>query len=181
MLWLYLAETWPNYQIPTDPDQRAVRIQVWSDQLGDLDPQQVRAAIASLGNREFPPAPGVIREKAVELAQQAEGERQAPDPDEAWRVVFENACGRLYKTNTHDCAIFDHLAVQQAVRAVGWDEIRYSEEPHFVRAAFLKVYATSAERYKRESLLPPPAVLAFVADHGAIKRADDVLGIGPSS
>lgn len=179
LLWLYMAETWPVYNIPSDTDQRAVRLEVWADQLGDLEAQQVRAAIAALADSEFPPPVGRIREKAVELARQQSGKREPPDADEAWRVVFEYASGRIRDDNVRDLETLAHPAVAQACRTIGWDEIRYSETPHFVRRNFLQVYGTSAERYRRESLLPAPVVLAFVKAQGAaIKRADDVLGIG---
>jgi hypothetical protein len=72
-----------------------------------------------------------------------------------------------------------HPAVMAAIRSIGENELRYCENQVALRAHFFRAYEACKERYDREVNLPAPAVLTFIGLGAAIKRVDDVLGIGP--
>lgn len=159
--WLYMNENWPNYEIPSSGSRQLARIKVWRDLCGDLDPELIRAAIASLASRDFPPTPGQIREAAVDIQRMLDGGTDMPGVDEAW-LEFKSG----YKTR----GPWSHPAVEAAARALGCREYGMSEvsEEMAWRAHFIKLYGSASQRFTKE-VAAPPALASFMA--GVLKRA----------
>lgn len=172
MLWLYTAEAWPQFKIPHENELVALKMQVWVDQLGDLSGVLVRGALVALGNHEFPPPLGLVREKALELDSRRRGETPAPDIDQAWKEVMASF------GSPHE---WSHPALAEAVAAIGHRNIGRSENLDVIRGQFTKMYGVCRERHHRETSPPPPALVALMSGAKAIKRADDFYGIGPAS
>jgi hypothetical protein len=162
MLWLYVRETWPHYQLPQTEEELSIREQVWLDVLGDVDARMVRAVLTTMAHREFAPAPGQIRE-AVESALMSSDGTAAPDPDEAWREVHQ-AVGN---PDMRDDPQWSHPAIGDAVRAMGWKDYRMSqtEAEGTWRAHFLRFYETARKRHRTQMGLglPPAAAVLELA------------------
>lgn len=159
-LWLYMNENWPNYEIPSSEARQQARVQVWRDLCGGLDAQLVRATIASLSAREFPPTPGQIHAAAIQLANAEVGEM--PCLDEAWLE---------FKANYKSHGPWSHPAVEAAAQALGCREFGQSEVADEMawRAHFIKLYGSASTRYERISAPMPPVLAAYM--ESAIKRA----------
>ena len=70
-LIVYGTVLWPRtFTAPTDDVTLALTVQVWQDVLGDLDPAQVRAAMAAWPGR-FPPTPRELRDATLAVARAA--------------------------------------------------------------------------------------------------------------
>lgn len=175
VLWEYAAQAWPNYTIPTTPEQRRIRIEVWSDMLGDLEAGLVRAALGSLSGREFFPPLGIVRDTAALLQNQIDGVPSVPDVDQAWDEVT----WALQHVGRREPPQWTHPAIAATVRALNWNEICNCGELGVMRGQFARLYETCKGRVERERVPPPPALAAFIAN--GLKRVDDVLEIGPGS
>lgn len=82
----YIGELWPHYRQPIGAEQYDIRVMAWMDVLGDLDASAVRAAIASLAEREFAPTPGQVRAAANSMVGSS-----FPAWDEFWSWVRAEA------------------------------------------------------------------------------------------
>jgi hypothetical protein len=84
--WLWCREVWPSYRIPETETERALRLSVWRDIFGRIEPQSLKEALAHLSDREYMPSVGVIG--AAARARQRDREIGAPpaalrrDPDD---------------------------------------------------------------------------------------------------
>jgi hypothetical protein len=162
-LLAYAGEVWPNYHLPSNPNQFDMRVTVWMDILGDLDASLLRTVIARLAGRDFPPTPGQVRQEALRAL-----DLGIPDPDlmlaEVQRAISE--CGYMGVPS------WSHPAVSDAVTAFGgWLRICESENEDARRAHLLQAYESAASRHLRDAALP--------TDLPAIgRRVDDELEAG---
>lgn len=124
--------------------------------VADLDGRLVLAAVHTLAaeGREFPPPPGVIRSRAVELA----SADTAPDVDQAWAEVR----GAMATVGSWGVPELSHPAVAATVDAMGWKTLCRSEDQMADRAHFLRLYGAATARARRSSMMPP-AVAELVA------------------
>lgn len=121
----------------------------WLRQLGDLDYEALVAALDALAvsNPDFPPGPGAIRRRALELT----GAR-VPAADEALAEVYAT----IARIGSYGTPEWSHPAIEAAVNALGgWRYLCLSEDPMADRAHFLKVYGTAEARHTAEALMPP--------------------------
>ena len=69
MIWLYLAQFWPTFEIPTEPRLVEIKMLAWHNLLGDVQVDMARRAVDSLSlTREFAPNPGQIRAHIEKMA-----------------------------------------------------------------------------------------------------------------
>lgn len=174
-MWVFACQYWPNYPIPADPDERVVRLQVWTDTLGDLESTAVRAALVTLSESEWFPPLGVLRSRACEIVANAAGVARIPDVDEAWAEVME----AIHNVGRYGSPKWSHPALTQTMRAIGWLEVCNCTDLGVMRGQFFRFYANAQGRAQRDRTPPPPALAAFMA--GAVKRVDEILEIGPGS
>lgn len=143
-LIVYGTVLWPRtFTAPTDDVTLALTVQVWQDVLGDLDPAQVRAAMAAWSGR-FPPTSRELRDATLEVARLVAGIAPAPAPDEAL-AELERAIHLIGYMGRPE---WSHPAIGHAVAAVGgWaDGICHTSNPSATRAHFIAAYKSAVER-----------------------------------
>ena len=158
-LIVYGTVLWPRTVTPpTDDITLALTVQVWQDVLGDLEPEQVRAAMAAWAGR-FPPTPRELRDATLAVARKVAGIPDAPDVDEAL-AELERAIHLIGYMGRPD---WSHPAIGQAVAAVGgWaDGICHTSNPTATRAHFIAAYKSAVERGVSQSE-PAMPILAGV-------------------
>lgn len=153
-LFALISTYWPNFHVPKGPEAAVAFREAWLRLLGDLDNAAVVAAVDSLAAeaRDFPPPPGVIRNRAVQLQVGPGG----PGMDEAWAEV-QAEIARVGWTGALDPArkpLFSHPSITAAIEAMGWQTLCESENPMADRAHFLKLYGTATERVTRDAVMP---------------------------
>lgn len=153
-----LAFTWPNFTLPTDPESVEVMVEVWCEELAGVTNPEAVQAVKSLSaeGREFPPAVGLIRKRALELRQQVTGEG-VPNEAEAWAEVKHLIARRGWPNPPapEDCS---HPALHRAITAMGWMELCKSENEVADRAHFLRLYAATANS-SRDFMASPATAL----------------------
>jgi hypothetical protein len=174
LAWLWCEETWTAFRIPEHQFLQEVRLKVWRDVLGDLDADLVQAALASLAYREFPPAPGKVREQAQSIQAMAIDAPRIPDVDEAMTEMLD----KVRSVGRYATPEWSHPAIASAVSALGWEEICNSTEPGVLRGQFAKVYGSSSARHRVAGQTVPPALATYLDKCGALGRADEFLALG---
>jgi hypothetical protein len=166
LTWVLVQGSWPNFPIPEAAEMRGIKLAAWLDVLGDVDPDLVRAALASMSSREFPPTPGQIRDEAFRLRNAGDGIAPPPDADAAW-LEFK----QRYKTR----GPWSHPSVAAAASALGCKEFGESPSADEMawRAHFIKFYGTSDVRFTREGVPLAPAV-ANLLGGGILKRVPEL-------
>jgi hypothetical protein len=166
LTWVLVQGSWPNFNIPEEAEMRSIKMVAWMDVLADVDPDLVRAALASMSSREFPPTPGMLREEAFRIRNAGDGIAPAPDPDAAW-LEFK----QKYKTR----GPWSHPAVAGAAAAIGCKEFGMSQadEEMAWRAHFIKFYGTASVRADRE-LVPLAPAVANLLGGGVLKRVPEL-------
>jgi hypothetical protein len=153
-LFALISTYWPNFHVPNRAEAAQAFREAWLRLLGDLDNAAVVAAVDSLAAeaRDFPPPPGVIRNRAVQL-QAGPG---VPGVDEAWAEV-QAEIGRVGWTVALDPSRrpqFSHPSITAAVEAMGWQTLCESENPMADRAHFIKLYGSATQRATRDAVMP---------------------------
>jgi hypothetical protein len=153
-LFALISTYWPNFHVPKAPEAAVAFRDAWLRLLSDLDNAAVVAAVDSLAAeaRDFPPPPGVIRHRAVQLQAGAGG----PGVDEAWAEV-QAEIGRVGWTVALDPdrkPLFSHPSITATVEAMGWKTLCESENPMADRAHFIKLYGSATERATRDAVMP---------------------------
>jgi hypothetical protein len=153
MIWLYMAEVWPNYQAPPDAEAESIRFQVWADVLGDLEAGQIRGAIVKLAREPFPPTVGALREAVLALTGAADGSA-APDIDQAWAEVMAGIQTYGFSAGPPD---WSHPAITAAVEAVTWRRLCLDDNLGMLHAHFRDFYRPAAARTEAARILPDAA------------------------
>lgn len=141
-----LSAAFPNYKTSehTAP--------VLYETLKDLPSDELKAAVlhcVSQPGRAFAPSIGEIRGAVGELRKTSSG---LPSSYEAWQEVLTQI-----RDNGGDFGkpVWSHPLVQRAVQAIGWRELRMSENQTADRARFLQCYEQLTERAERDDLMLP--------------------------
>lgn len=127
-------------------------IELWEGLLLDLDAVSVAAAIQALAidGRDWPPPPGLIRNRAIALA------NPLPGASEAWLEV----CTWIRKVGSYrgfrgfDEVVWSHPLVGHVADTLGWDNLCQSENPMADRAHFFKLWEQTCERQRADAALP---------------------------
>jgi hypothetical protein len=151
---------WPGWaQAPATRAEFETTAATWLALLGDIGPNAASAAVQSLSaeGRDFAPAVGVIRRRAIELVDDAAG-TAPPAAAEAWREVRELIRAGAYPQT------FAHSLVTDVVTAIGWWSLCNGDEG-VGRSNFLRLYAEAVDGHWRARLTPPG--LRLLLDEGA--------------
>lgn len=128
-----LAAGYPQWQVTKET------VAIWADLMEDLDYVATRTVVREwLLTEERPPSPAAIRRALASSAGLT-----APTRATAWAEVRKG----ITTTESNGRPSFSHPAVSKAVEAIGWYEIRMSNNIDTLRSQFWKVY----EEYAAES------------------------------
>lgn len=127
-------------------------IELWEGLLLDLDPVPVAAAIQALAieGRDWPPPPGLIRRRAVELAD------PIPQASEAWLEVctWIRKVGSYRDQDGYKPVVWSHPLIGHVADTLGWTNLCQSENPVADRAHFFRLWEQSAQRHRADEALP---------------------------
>lgn len=127
-----LAAGYPQWQVTKET------VAVWADLMSDLDFTETRVVVRSwLMTEDRPPSPAAIRRGIAS----SKG-LTAPSRATAWAEVRKG----ITTSEVNQKPAFSHPAVSMAVEAIGWWEIRTSNNLDTLRSQFWKVY----EEYARD-------------------------------
>lgn len=141
-----IAAAYPNFKVTPQT------VEVYYKTLSDLSADELQAAamraIAEAG-RQFAPSVGELRGAVLGIRQRV---NNVPSSFEAWQEVINQI-----RINGGDFGKpeWSHPLVERAVNAIGWREIRMSENPTADRARFLQAYDQLQERASREEIELP--------------------------
>lgn len=140
---------WPSAQWRAENMKLA--IEVWEKVMTDIDYREAEAVIVehSRSGAQFPPNPGEIVERVIELREQRDG-TAAPSLDVALSEVQFYVRHRGLRRPPDK---WSHPAVANAVRAIGWPAL--CEMSDTTRAHFLRVYGEARERVVTEQRMSP--------------------------
>ncbi len=141
-------------------------LDAWQALLLDLDAVHVAAAIVALAGdgREWPPPPGLIRRRCMDLT------GTVPGADEAWGEVCDQVrrvgwTRGMESWNGGGRQVVEpgwtHPLIGALADRMGWDALCQSTNPMADRAHFLKLWDAAAERARIVEQLPPAAAEAL--------------------
>ena len=142
-LVIYLVEAFDP------PRWSADRQQVYVDNLVDLDFDEAKLAVMQMiqtDDGEHMPRIAAVRRATVELAG-----GNPPTADEAWAEVL----AQVSEAGRYSTPSWTHPRIATAVGTVGWLRICEAELIGVIRAQFVKVYDSLAERQVRTDALAP--------------------------
>lgn len=158
-LMIYAANLWPRkFIMPTNDDELAIAQKVWTDVLGDLDSELVRAAMLSWEDH-WPPSPQELRDASIRV-RNAGTDDEIPGSDEAW-IEFKTEYKNHYSNSNDD--EWSHPCVADAARAVGCRDFGQSLETDRAtwRAQFRGFYEAAVKRFNRTSESVAPGIVAY--------------------
>ena len=151
-----LSAAFPNWKVSP------YTIQVYLEDLSDIDSETLDAAVKMCRTepgRAFAPSTGEIRGAVGKLRGMS---NNVPSSYEAWQEV-----GRQININGGEYGnpVWSHPLVEKAVRAIGWRQLRMSEDQTADRARFIQCYEQLQDRAERENLLLPE-VRGYIETNG---------------
>jgi hypothetical protein len=151
-----LSAAFPNWKVT------AYTVQVYLEDLSDIDPETLEAAVKMCRTepgRAFAPSTGEIRGAVGKLRGMA---TNIPSSYEAWQEV-----GKQINENGGDYGtpVWSHPLVEKTVKAIGWRNLRMSEDQTADRARFIQCYEQLQDRAKTENLLLPE-VRGYIETNG---------------
>lgn len=139
-----IVAAYPNFRLPSDPNELLFTIGVWHQALADIPTELVTQAFIDYQRTpaEFAPNAGQLRHLAMGRA------CVLPTAAEAWTMVLHH----IRTTSYVDARPLDAPpAVVEAVKAMGGMRVlRTSERPDADRSQFMKTYETYRERALRD-------------------------------
>jgi hypothetical protein len=161
-----LSAAFPNWKV------NAYTIQVYLEDLSDIDSEELDLAVKhcrTQPGRAFAPSTGEIRGAVSELRVMA---RNIPSSFEAWQEV-----GRQISINGGDFGkpFWSHPLVQKTVEAIGWRNLRMSEDQTADRARFIQCYEQFQERAGKEDILLPEVRGFIEAKGGRLEAPADQI------
>jgi len=139
-----IAAVFPTFAVDEE------RAAVWFDLIGDLEYPVADLALRKvLATAKFIPTIAEIREAAASL--------EGPDeitPGEAWGELMA-AVRRFYVTDAEEAYASLRPSVARVARILGWREIYLADNIEALRAHFMQIFQSLAERERREARLPP--------------------------
>lgn len=141
-----IAAAYPNFKVTPQT------VEVYYKTLADISADELQAAtmqsIAEAG-RQFAPSVGELRGAVLELRKSVVG---VPSSYQAWQEVITQI-----RDNGGDFGkpVWSNPLVEAAVKAIGWRELRMSENQTADRARFLQAYEQLSERAARDEIALP--------------------------
>ncbi len=156
-----ISAAYPNFTVTEKTTE------VYHQILSDIPTDELKAATLhciSESGRKFAPSVGELRGAVAELRGFS---NNIPSSFEAWQEV-----GRQISINGGDFGkpVWSHPLVEKTVNAIGWRNLRMSENEVADRARFIQCYEQFAERTQRENIMLPE-VRGFLEVNGAILEA----------
>lgn len=153
-----ISAAYPNWQ--PNPYTTEVYYQTLKDMDAELLKTAALQAIAEPG-RKFAPSVGEIRGAAGDLRKEASG---LPSSYQAWQEV----CTQM-SVNGGDYGkpVWSHPLVEQAVKTLGWRNLRMSEDQTADRARFISAYEQLTNRASAEDMRLPVAQ-TYIESHRAL-------------
>lgn len=152
-----ISVAYPNWIVTEQTNQ------VYWQILADIPTDELKAATLhciSESGRKFAPSVGELRGAVAELRGMS---ANLPSSFEAWQEV-----GKQISINGGDFGnpVWSHPIVQKAVEAIGWRNLRMSEDATADRARFIQCYEQFQQRAEKENILLPE-VRGFLEVNGA--------------
>jgi len=152
-----IAVAYPNFAVTEKTTE------VYHQILSDIPTDELKAATLhciSESGRKFAPSVGELRGAVSELRGFS---NNMPSSFEAWQEV-----GKQISINGGDFGkpVWSHPVVQKTVEAMGWRNLRMSEDQTADRARFIQCYEQFAERARKEDIFLPE-VRGFLEANGA--------------
>jgi hypothetical protein len=151
-----ISAAYPNF----NPSEQTVEI--YFQCLNDIPTELLKAATlqaVSEAGRKFAPSVGEIRGTVAEIRRNIVN---VPSSYQAWQEVQTqiNDNGGEYGK-----PVWSHPLVEQTVNALGWRNLRMSENSTADRARFLQAYDQLQDRMEREEMMLP-AVRGYIETNG---------------
>jgi hypothetical protein len=151
-----IAVAYPNFAVTEQTTEVYLQI------LSDIPADELKAATLhciSESGRKFAPSVGELRGAVAELRGMS---ANLPSSFEAWQEV-----GKQISINGGDFGnpVWSHPIVQKAVEAIGWRNLRMSEDATADRARFIQCYEQFQQRAQNENLLLPE-VRGYIESNG---------------
>jgi hypothetical protein len=152
-----ISAAYPNF------NPNAYTVEVYWQTLQDIPTAELRAAVLhciSEAGRKFAPSVGEIRGAVAELRGLS---ANVPTAYQAWQEVQTQL---LENGGDFGKPVWSSPIVEQAVRAIGWRNLRMSEDQTADRARFIQCYEQFRDRAMREEMLLPE-VRGYLEVNGA--------------
>jgi len=152
-----LSAGFPNFH-PTE-----LTAELYYQTLSDIPSDELKAATLhciSQAGRAFAPSVGELRGAVAELRGYVAG---VPSSYQAWQEVQRQM---LENGGDYGIPVWSSPIVEQAVRAMGWRNLRMSEDQTADRARFIQCYEQFVERATRDDMLLPD-VRGYIEMNGA--------------
>lgn len=161
-----ISVAFPNWAVTEQTNE------VYWQILGDIPTDELKAATLhciSESGRKFAPSVGELRGAVAELRGIS---RNVPSSFEAWQEV-----GRQISINGGDFGkpVWSHPLVQKTVEAIGWRNLRMSEDQTADRARFIQCYEQFQERAGKEDILLPEVRGFIEAKGGRLEAPADQI------
>jgi len=141
-----LSVAFPNWKVTEMTNE------VYFQCLGDIPTQELKAAVLHCigqSGRAFAPSIGEIRGAVAELRSLS---ANVPSSYQAWQEVQQQI---LINGGDYGHPEWSSPLVEEAVKRIGWRNLRMSEEATADRARFLQCYEQLVERATKEEMLMP--------------------------
>lgn len=152
-----MLAAYPQHAAKLDATQIAAMLEVWQEDLADLEDNLLIVACRNHRERsQWLPSIAEIRASAVSLMRQASPARQSAS--EAWGDVKRAIASIGYVGSPE----FDNPATAAVVRRMGWRDICMDDGPEgVIRAQFERMYNAEIERME-STVQQSPAVREFI-------------------
>jgi hypothetical protein len=141
-----LSVAFPNWKVTEMTNE------VYYQCLGDIPAQELKAAVlhcVGQSGRAFAPSIGEIRGAVAELRSLS---ANVPSSYQAWQEVQQQI---LINGGDYGNPEWSSPLVEEAVKRIGWRNLRMSEDQTADRARFLQCYEQLVERATKEEMLMP--------------------------
>ena len=147
-----ISAAYPNFTATKET------IEVYFQSLRDLDFEELKAAtmqsITEAG-RKFAPSVGELRGAVLSIRKRIIG---VPSSYQAWQEVLKQI---RYNGGDFGKPVWSHPIVKQAVEALGWRNLRMSEDQTQDRARFIMAYDQLLQRAEDDEIALP-AVKGYI-------------------
>lgn len=158
MIVAMISAGYPNF------NATEMTMEVYYQTLKDIDPELLKAAalqaIAQV-DRKFAPSVGEIRGMVSEINKIGAG---LPTSFQAWQEVQKQI---VDNGGDYGTPVWSHPLVEQAVKAIGWRNLRMSEDAVADRARFIQCYEQFATRHESLSMMLPE-VKGYIEQNGTL-------------
>jgi hypothetical protein len=158
----FLSAAYPNWNVSE------YTLEVYYEDLQDIPAEELRIAAkhcrTEIG-RKFAPSVGEIRGAVADIRRSASN---VPSTFQAWQEVQKQI---LENGGDYGNPEWSSPLVEEAVRRMGWRNLRMSEDQTADRARFLQCYEQLVERATKEDMLLPDVRGYIEANAGTLLNA----------